>query len=42
MRSTGITTMAIRTSRVAHLEENIAGASIELSDEDFAALSAIS
>jgi aryl-alcohol dehydrogenase-like predicted oxidoreductase len=29
------------TSSVAHLEENIAGAAIELSDEDFAALSAI-
>lgn len=30
------------TSSVAHLEENIAGAAIELSDEDFSALSAIS
>ncbi|CAM3861056.1 aldo/keto reductase [Cohnella lubricantis] len=30
------------TSSVVHLEENIAGASIELSEEDFAALSAIS
>jgi aryl-alcohol dehydrogenase-like predicted oxidoreductase len=26
------------TSKVAHLEENVAGVSIELSDEDFKAL----
>jgi pyridoxine 4-dehydrogenase len=30
------------TSSVAHLEENVAAAEVSLSDEDFAALSAVS